>query len=190
MDVRNTAQRSVEVEAVAPAPADPFERLYAEHFAFVWRNLRRLGVASAGLDDAAQDVFLVVHRRLAEIRPDAERSFLFGVVRRVAADHRRSHGRHEREALDGVSEVPSVAPDAERRLERAEASRLVHRVLAALSDEQREVFVLAELEQMGGPDVAESLGVSLNTMYSRLRLARAAFEKHAARLLARRGRDT
>jgi RNA polymerase sigma-70 factor (ECF subfamily) len=194
MDVRATAQRmtrdgasGAEVPPASGAPAE-FERLYAEHFAFVWRNLRRLGVAPASLDDAAQDVFLVVHRRQAEIRAGALRPFLFSVVRRVAADHRRSLGRHDAAPLDEAPEPASGAPDPERGLERAEAARLVHRVLARVSDEQREVFVLAELETMAAPEIAVALGIPLNTVYSRLRAARAAFEKEAARVVARQGR--
>jgi RNA polymerase sigma-70 factor (ECF subfamily) len=180
MDVRATAQRTVRDEGgETTAPGLGFERVYAEHFAFVWRNLRRLGVAPAQLDDAAQDVFIVVHRRLGEVRVDALRPFLFGVVRRVAADQRRSAGRHHAEALDDAPEVASGAPDAEGELARAEAARMVRAVLARLGDEQREVFVLAELEQMAAPEIAEAIGVPLNTVYSRLRAARAAFEKLA-----------
>ena len=83
MDVRATAQRTVSEAggAEGAVPGADFERVYAEHFAFVWRNLRRLGVAPAQLDDAAQEVFIVVHRRLAEVRVEALRPFLFGVVR-------------------------------------------------------------------------------------------------------------
>jgi RNA polymerase sigma-70 factor, ECF subfamily len=165
-----------------------FEAVYAQHFAFVWRNLRRLGVAPAQLDDAAQDAFLVVHRRLADVEGDALRPFLFGVVRRVAADHRRSASRRGTSALEDGPEPVSAAPGPERDLERAEASRIVHHLLGQLSDEQREVFVLAELEQMAAPEIAVALGVPLNTVYSRLRAARAAFEKQAARLVARQGR--
>src|SRR5258706_5659068 len=105
-----------------------FDRVYAEQFAFVWRNLRRLGVAPAQLDDATQDVFLVVHRKLAEIVEETLRPFLFGVVRRVAADHRRSLGRRDAASLDDGPEPASGAPGPERGLERAEAARLVQRV--------------------------------------------------------------
>ena len=181
MDVRATAQRTVSEAggAEGAVPGADFERVYAEHFAFVWRNLRRLGVAPAQLDDAAQEVFIVVHRRLAEVRVEALRPFLFGVVRRVAADQRRSAGRHRTEALGDAPEVASGAPTAEGALERAEAARTVRAILARLGDEQREVFVLAELEQMAAPEIAEAIGVPVNTVYSRLRAARAAFEKQA-----------
>jgi RNA polymerase sigma-70 factor (ECF subfamily) len=168
--------------AVKMPEVDRFTALYDEHFAFVWRNLRRLGVPAASLDDAAQDVFLVVHRRLGDVPGEGARAWLFGVVRRVAADHRRTAARRGAEPLDTVPE-PVAAP--EPGLERAEAARVVHEILARLDDEKREVFVLAELEQMAAPEIAAAIGVPLNTVYSRLRAARAAFEKHAARHVAR-----
>ncbi len=179
-----------ETSSEASPIADRFEAIYAGQFAFVWRNLRRLGVAPASLDDATQDVFLVVHRRLAEVVDETLRPFLFGVVRRVAADHRRGATRREAAPLEQVGEPASGAPAPDRGLERAEAARQVHVLLDRLDEAQREVFVLAELEQMAAPEIAVALGVPLNTVYSRLRAARAAFEKQAARLVARQGRAT
>jgi len=164
---------------------DPFSAIYDEHFAFVWRNLKRLGVADASLDDAAQDVFLVVHRRLAEL-PAAPRPWLFGVVRKVAADHRRTARRRETTPLP--DDPIAAGPGPERHFERAEAARLVHELLELLDADKREVLVLAELEQMSAPEIAEAIDVPVNTVYSRLRAARAAFDKQAARLVARQGR--
>lgn len=158
-----------------------FDALYDEHFAFVWRNLRRLGVVPASLDDAAQDVFLILHRRLAEVDVESPRAWLFGVVRRVAADHRRLGERKGTDVLDAAHE-PRV--DGERPLAQADAARTVRRILAALDDDKREVFVLAELEQLTAPEIARAIDVPLNTVYSRLRAARVAFEGHAARLRA------
>jgi RNA polymerase sigma-70 factor (ECF subfamily) len=175
-------------EACARLASERFTVIYNQHFAFVWRNLRRLGVASAGLDDAAQDVFLVAHRRLPDVPDDALRPWLFGVVRKVAASHRRGASRRDAASLDVAPEPIAAGPGPERRLGQAEAARLVHALLARLSDDQREVFVLAELEQMAAPEIASAIGVRLNTVYSRLRAARAAFEKQAARLVAREGR--
>ncbi len=176
--------------AAEPGVVDRFAAIYDAHFTFVWRVLRRLGVQPASLDDAAQDVFLVVHRRLAEVPADATRPWLFGVVRRVAADHRRSVTRRGAEPLgDGPEPVAAAGAGPERSLERAEAARVVHGLLERLSDEHREVFVLAELEQMAAPEIATAIGVPLNTVYSRLRAARAAFEKQAARLVGRPARE-
>jgi RNA polymerase sigma-70 factor (ECF subfamily) len=143
---------------------------------------------AAAVDDAVQDVFIVVHRRLTEFEGRSSlRSWLFGIARRVAHDHRRRIGRKER-----GEELPEVLPDPDGstpagELERAQAVRTLHALLAALDDDKREVFILAELEQMTAPEIAAALGVNLNTVYSRLRAARAAFDAAVARHLARNG---
>ena len=73
-------------------------------------------------------------------------------------------------------------------MEKADAARIVNRLLDGLDDDQREVFVLAELEDLSAPEIAEALEVKLNTVYSRLRLARSAFAEVAARHRAREDR--
>jgi RNA polymerase sigma-70 factor (ECF subfamily) len=166
-------------------PAE-FEAVYEEHFAFVWRTVRRLGVPERSVDDAVQDVFVVVHRRLRVFEGRSSmRTWLYGIARRVAHDHRRRVGRKERgEALpDGLADPSAPAPD--REVARAQAARLLHSILEGLDDDKREVFVLAELEQMTVPEIAEATGVNLNTVYSRLRAARQAFEQAVARVRAR-----
>jgi RNA polymerase sigma-70 factor, ECF subfamily len=166
-------------------PAD-FETVYEEHFAFVWRTVRRLGVPERSVDDAVQDVFVVVHRRLRSFEGRSSvRTWLYGIARRVAHDHRRRVGRKERgEALpDGLADPAAPSPD--REVARLEAARLLYSILEGLDDEKREVFVLAELEQMTVPEIAEATGVNLNTVYSRLRAARQAFEAGVARVRAR-----
>jgi RNA polymerase sigma-70 factor (ECF subfamily) len=173
------------VSTVVERPAG-FAQVYDEHFAFVWRTVRRLGVPERSVDDAVQDVFVVVHRRLGSFEGRSSvKTWLYGIARRVAHDHRRRVGRKERgEALpDGLMDPSSPAPD--RELERAQAARVLYAILEALDDDKREVFVLAELEQMTVPEIAEATGVNLNTVYSRLRAARQAFEQAVARHRAR-----
>lgn len=181
---------------VAPPAAEPsvvtavldLPAIYDQHADFVWRSLRRLGVPERSVDDAVQDVFIVVHRRLGEFEGRSTlKSWLFGIARRVAHDHRRRIGRKERdEELPEVVADPSGSTPAQEA-ERAEAVRALHAILAGLDDDKREVFILAELEQMTAPEIASALGVNLNTIYSRLRAARAAFEQAVARHLARSG---
>lgn len=149
-----------------------FDELYEAHFAFVWRVLRTLGVPEAGLDDAAQDVFVVVHRRLPEFEGrSAVTTWLFAIARRVAASHRRRGGRTE-----PLDEEPPGTADTFAALSRAEAAATVMAILDRMDEDKRIVFALVELEQLSVPEVARLLDLNLNTAYSRLRLARVAFE--------------
>lgn len=164
-----------------PAVHD-FDAVYAEHAAFVWRTLRALGVSTAQLDDAFQDVFVIVHRKLDSFHGPAKlRTWLFEIARRVASHYRRSAGRAGRaEPLDeaaAISAVENTFDEASRR----EAASLVLDILGELDDAKRELLVLVELEQVPVPEVATMLDIPLNTAYSRLRLARRAFAAALAR---------
>jgi RNA polymerase sigma-70 factor (ECF subfamily) len=173
--------------ATAPAlamPADSaltFDDVYAAHVAFVWRIVRALGVPEAALDDAVQDVFVVVHRRLAEFEGRAAiTTWLFAIARRVASAQRRKVDRSEPLAAE-----PAGRADTFASVSRAEAAAIVAAILETIDEDQRVVFALVELEQLSVPEVARMLDVKLNTAYSRLRLARKAFEAALARRGAR-----
>ena len=169
------------VRAVSPARSwADFESIYREHFRFVWRTVRRLGVQGALVDDVVQEVFLVVHRRLADFEGrSSAKTWLYGIVRRVISDQRRT-ARRKPGGVDGSDgEIeravdPELGPEASA--EQAERVRLLHRILAELDDDKREVFVLAELEGLTGAEIAEALDVNPNTLASRLRAARREFE--------------
>lgn len=169
-----------------PAATAPrtFDDIYAAHFADVWRSLIRLGVPPANLDDAAQDVFIVVHRRLAEFEGRSSlTTWLYGICLRVAKDHRRRDSR--KGGLEPLTPtltagLADAGPGPQQATETAEAFHALRTILETLPDEQREVFVLAELEQLTAPEMAEILGIKLNTVYSRLRTARQSFEKALA----------
>jgi RNA polymerase sigma-70 factor (ECF subfamily) len=156
---------------------------YKEHFAFVWRSLRRLGVPVQALDDAAQDVFIVALRRRAEFRGRSSyRTWLFGIAANIAREERRKGRRAS--SLEPIDEALSSRQSSPLdHATDAEAVRFVEAFLATLDDAKREVFILAELEQMPAPEIAEAVGAKLNTVYSRLRAAREAF----AQLLEERG---
>lgn len=165
-----------------------FGALYDEYFAFVWRNLRRAGVPPQRLADAAQDAFLVVHRRLPEFQGRSPiRSWLYGIVVRVASSYRRSHRRKDVGDADDPDLIAAPAPSPSARAEQAEALRAVERILAGLPEEKREAFMLSELEQMTAPEIAEAIGVNVNTVSSRLRAAREEFDAAVARLRASNG---
>jgi RNA polymerase sigma-70 factor (ECF subfamily) len=152
--------------------------LYDRHFHFVWRSLRRLGVASADLDDAVQDVFVVVHRRLHSFEGRSTiRGWIFGIALRVAKTYRRRVARRRLHVADEDSLLVCTHGTPEEARACAQAAEQVQALLDELDDDKRAVFVLAELEQMQAPEIAAALGIPTNTVYSRLRLARAAFER-------------
>lgn len=145
------------------------------HFRFVWRLLRRLGLDAASADDAAQRVFLVATRRLAQIRPGSERAFLYGVALRTARDERRQ-GRRSREALQVLQHEPVVGPETpDEHLQRRRDTLLIDRALEPLALELRAVFVMFELDGMSMRDIAGVIGVPEGTVASRLRRAREKF---------------
>lgn len=150
--------------------------LYQAHARQVWRTLSRLGVHPPGIEDAVQDVFLTAHQRLASFEGRSNPgTWLVGIAVRVAANARRSIQRrgHVR-LLDGLAD-PAQGP--EQQLSQQRSLQELEQVLAKLPEEQREVVVLIDLEQLTAPQAAEALEVKLNTVYSRLRLGRAALSK-------------
>jgi RNA polymerase sigma-70 factor (ECF subfamily) len=170
------AHRAAVKEASRDATvAHSFEALYSQHFDFVWRSLRRLGVAPSLVEDAIQDTYIILHRRLGDLRPDASaKAFLFGIALRVAHDYRRTARRKGADRLDLDSAISKEAGPFERTA-KAEAVRLIERFLESLDDEKRAVFALAELEGMTAPEISDALSVNLNTVYSRLRVSREHF---------------
>jgi RNA polymerase sigma-70 factor (ECF subfamily) len=163
-----------------------FETLYAESFRSIWRTLRRLGVAPAQLDDAAQEVFIVVHRRLPEFDGRSVRGWLYAITVRVASDQRRAAAHRRTSPLDEA--VVDPAPDPAARRELGESVQLLHQLLAELDEKKRAVFVLGELEELGAPEIAEALSLNLNTVYSRLRSARMDFDAALRRQREREAR--
>jgi RNA polymerase sigma-70 factor (ECF subfamily) len=171
---------------VPPAATPDLAAIYSEYFDFVWRSVRRMGVPDAAVDDAVQDVFVVVHARLNDFDWRASiKSWLFAIVRRVARDHRPSR-RVSAFAADVLEALPDAAQASPvESLERAEAARTLIQLLDALDDDKREAFVLAEMEQLSAPEISEALGVNVNTVYARVRAARRELELALARRLAR-----
>ncbi len=166
--------------AVEAAVVPDFDAIYDGHFEFVWRSLRRLGVPATAVDDAVQDVFVVVHRRLADFDGASPRAWLFRIAFNVVREHRRLYqrkGRHE----PLPESIADATPDPHEALARAEALRLVEHLLDALDEDRRAVFILAEYEEMTAPEMAAALGVNVNTISSRLRAARRDFEAALAR---------
>lgn len=152
-------------------------RLFDEHAAFVWRVLERLGTPPAELDDALQEVFLVVARKLPSYEERGGiKAWLFTIARQVAAHSRRATLRRaQRERTHEA--LPSSDEDPHAALERSQALRFVQTFLSSLDTRQATVFYLAEIEGMTAPEIAGCLSVGVNTVYGRLRLAREQFER-------------
>jgi RNA polymerase sigma-70 factor (ECF subfamily) len=159
-----------------------FDSVYASTFEFAWRLLRRLGVPPSQLDDAAQEVFVTVHRKLRGFQGRSSvKTWVAGICARVASDVRRSL-RRRGEPVQLSESLEDPRRDPHEAASSAQALRMVQQVLETFEEGQREVFVLTEMEQMSAPEISEALGVNLNTIYSRLRLARKAFDAAVATL--------
>lgn len=158
--------------------------LFEEHGAFVWRSLRRMGVAPADLEDATQEVFVVVHKRLEEYEERASvRSWLYAICLRVSSRQRRTTSRRRENVVAEPPEL-SVEPEQQVGVEQRESLRLGQRLLAALPEKQRSVFVLYEVEHMTIAEIAEALGCPLQTAYARLHKARERVRAELARARA------
>lgn len=168
----------------------PFETIYATHFDFVWAMVRRFGIPPEAMDDVVQEVFVVVHSKLHTLeRPEAARSWLYGIVRRTASGYRRkkeNSKRNEGVPLEQIADFEGVLSPADLA-EQNDKVRKLWSLLESIDPPKREVFIMAELEEFTCPEIAEALDVPLNTIYSRLRHAREAFEIALARHKARTG---
>lgn len=164
-----------------------FQDVYASYFGFVWRTAANRGIPRAALDDVTQEVFIVVDRKLHEFEGRASlRTWIAAIVRRVVSDYIKKRGNRPAGDETLEREPPSVDPE---RLEQHAALELLDALLAKMNDEQREVFVLHEIEELSGAEIAEITGVNENTVWTRLRAARRVFQEGVARQRARRARE-
>ena len=158
---------------------DTPEQAFEQHFSMVWRSLRRLGVPESSLDDASQDVFLVLHRRWSDFqRQSSVRTWIYGILLRVASDHtRRARRERARWSSEEAPELESPGDSPDQLYQQREAALLLRLALAQLEDKERQILVLIDLEERSVVEAADALGINLNTAYSRLRRARQSFEK-------------
>ena len=156
------------------------------HFDFVWRILRRLGVPERHVDDAAQEVFIVAARKMGVVAAAKERSFLFAVALRVAAEQRRAEKRRPVPIdPDAWSTVADSSPAPDELLDERRTRALMDQILESIPFEQRVVFVLFEMEDMTTADIAALMQIPMGTVASRLRRARELFFQAVDRLKAR-----
>jgi RNA polymerase sigma-70 factor, ECF subfamily len=165
-----------------------FERVYDEFFDFVYRCARRLGVPPSAADDVVQEVFVVLHRRLPDYDGASPlQSWVYGILANTVRDYRRSFRRKQAplrsaESADELGPAPSTG-SPERHAQLKQDVSLLMQLLDELPEEQRELLVLAELEQLSIPEICACLGGNSNTVYSRLRVARESLKAKLARHL-------
>lgn len=170
--------------AETPRGEDELRALVKAHFSFIWRSLRRLGVAANDADDAAQRVFWVASQRLADIEAGKERAFLFGTATLVAHEFRRA-GKRRPEVAETDVDVADGGPTLDELVDRRRARAMLDAVLDSMPMEQRTVFVLFEFEELSVPEIALLVDAPLGTVSSRLRRARELFHAAADRVRAR-----
>jgi RNA polymerase sigma-70 factor (ECF subfamily) len=161
--------------------------IYQRHADFAWRTLRRLGVSEAEASDAVQDVFLVVHAKLGQFEGRSSMTtWLFTICRTVARKRRRLAQQDRAVSSEAsVEEELDLRADVARTAEHNERLALLEKLLAGLDVEQKNVFILFEIEKLTGEEISEALAVPLGTVYSRLQLARKAFREALTRGEAR-----
>jgi RNA polymerase sigma-70 factor (ECF subfamily) len=166
-------------------PVEDWSVFYDAHFDYVWRSLRRLGVRESSLDDAAQEVFVVALRRQGQFEGRSSiRTWLFGIALNRSRELARSERRRAEDELPDYLPDPSER-DQEQRAMDTQALRLVYHALDELTEERRALLIMAEVEEMTASEIADLLSIPVNTVYSRIRLARRDFEVALKRVRAR-----
>ena len=157
------------------------EDVYRDYGAYVWRVTAAMNVPPSEREDVVHDVFLVVHRRLDEFDGRAAMtSWLYGITRGVVRNRRRGEARMRRKLE--VLPTPPATRSPDEHAEQRRAAEVVRMFLARLDEDKRLVFELMEIQGMSAPEVAEALGIKLNTVYSRLRAARKRFDRHLTKV--------
>jgi len=175
--------------ASGPAVANDGERLRAlvdAHYDFVWRTLRYLGLTDADAEDGAQQVMCVLARRIGEVAPGAERSFLFSTTTNVAGTWRRTARRRPEDAEEDLDVLAASTPTTEELVDQRRAHEVLQQIIQAMPVELRLVFVLYEIEELTTATIAAMIGVPAGTVASRLRKARETFHAIVKRMQAAR----
>jgi len=168
------------VRAIPITRVPSFAEIYRTYFTFVWSSSRRLGVNESEIDDVVQEIFITINGRLSTLeQPDSLRSWIYSIVRRTVSSYHRAK-RAKNASTATLSAEPemhySQTPSPQQLAEHSDQVKLLWTLLENIDATKREVFVLAELDEMTVPEIASALEVPLNTVYSRLRAARLELE--------------
>jgi RNA polymerase sigma-70 factor (ECF subfamily) len=170
-------------------PTASFREVYDTYFSFAWRSAANRGVPAAALDDVVQEVFIVIHRKLPEFEGRSSlRTWIAGIVRRVVADYVKKRG-NQPAGDETLAREPAAGVAPSEALEQKAALEVLDALLAKMTEDQREVFVLHEIEHLSGQEIAELTGANENTVWTRLRAARRIFQEGVTRQRARDVRE-
>jgi RNA polymerase sigma-70 factor (ECF subfamily) len=170
--------------ASSDVPTDATQ-VFARHGDFVWRTLQRLGVRGPDLEDLVQEVFVVVHRQLPGFAGQARiTTWLYAIALRVVSTHRR-RAWVRRESPQAEPPESHAASGPEEALGAAEERQKLDEVLDLMGLEKRALFVMFELDQLPCQEIADTLGIPVGTVHSRLSAARHDFQSACARWHAR-----
>jgi RNA polymerase sigma-70 factor (ECF subfamily) len=184
-----TVKRAPETQAAATIEPPTFREVYDGYFEFVWRAAANRGIRAGALDDVTQEVFIVIARKLPEFEGRSSlRTWVAGIVRRVVADYVRKRG-NQPAADEPLDRDPADSNTTPSQLEQKHALELLDEVLLRMPEDQREVFLLHELEELSGAEIAELTGTNENTVWTRLRAARRIFQEAVRRTRARHTRE-
>jgi len=164
-------------EAPPQTPAD-WRAFYDANWPWIFGLIRRMGGGDIDVEDAVQDVFLVLASKLDTFEGRSQlRTWVYRICLNVTSEHRRRRMRRRRldQALDLVQFWSAPQADAHDLLQARTELAVVHRVLAKMSEKKREVFVLREMEELSGDEVAEILAIPPATVRTRLFHARREF---------------
>jgi len=169
-------------KSLVPGSVDDFQAIYREHYPAIWRFLLHLGVRKSDVPDVTHNVFVIAYRKLPTFEHRSSlRTWLCGIALRVGRGFLKSAAVRLEVSAEDITAGDAAGPENSVDSLRHDGQlELAERLLDALPAEQREVFVLHELEQMTGPEIATLMGTSLGTVRSRLRRARDSFQKQLA----------
>jgi RNA polymerase sigma-70 factor, ECF subfamily len=183
-DSGRAGMKAARVSTLSPVRPS-FDQIYEEYLPYVWRTVLRMGIPEQYAEDATQEVFIVVHRQLGEFEGRSKvKTWLFSIAFRITREWLRRLRRARSEELPAELSDDTGPGPFEGALRRQKLA-VLYELLSTLDPDKREAFILGELEQMSVPEIAEVLGANINTVASRLRAARRAFEAAVQRRDAR-----
>jgi len=155
-----------------------FKAIYNDWFESVLRWLRALGAPESDREDIAQEVFLVVRRRLHAFDGRNPAGWLYRITKRQVRDFRRRtwiKSIFNREHTDTVDDLPDDSAGPAATLERKQNQRVLFGLLAKMNPDRRAALVLFEIDGLSGEEIARIQGVPVNTVWKRLHVARKEF---------------